>query len=151
MSFQERPGDSPHPRVPPQTPSRPSSHDPWARCGLSASPSTQQATQSRGQESTCGAWTADGSPRSQAGLGEKGLQHHWRFSCSLPWPKPLAAPRPWGVITEATSFGSCPATCPAALQGSVDPALKPSLAFAASYLQGRGGGDHIGSTSPPPV
>lgn len=36
-----------------------------------------------------------------------------------------------------------PATSPASLQGSVDPALNPSLAFETSHLQGRGDEDHI--------
>ena len=36
-----------------------------------------------------------------------------------------------------------PESSPAALQGSVDPALNPSLAFATSHLEGRGDEDHI--------
>uniref|UniRef100_A0A4W2IFS1 Apolipoprotein L3-like n=1 Tax=Bos indicus x Bos taurus TaxID=30522 RepID=A0A4W2IFS1_BOBOX len=28
------------------------------------------------------------------------------FSCSLPWPKPPPAPRPWGITTEAVSSSS---------------------------------------------
>ena len=48
----------------------------------------------------------------------------------------------WGITTEAVSSSSSqPPAQP--LQGSVDPALNPSLAFAASHLEGRGDEDHI--------
>ena len=61
------------------------------------------------------------SPLAQASSRSQTLGHHHR-SCFL-----------WLFL----------AVSPATLQGSVNPALNPSLAFAASHLEGRGDGDHI--------
>lgn len=61
------------------------------------------------------------SPLAQASSRSQTLGHHHR-SCFL-----------WLFL----------AISPATLQGSVDPALNPNLAFAASHLEGRGDEDHI--------
>ena len=142
MSFQERPGDSPHLGVCPQPPSRPSPQGAMTKV-LTSCLSPHQASDSgrRPAEHTRSMDSRWQSPR-PGRPGRGGPPASLDFSCSLPWPKPPPAPRHLGITTEAVSSSSSqPPAQP--LQGSVDPALNPSLAFAASHLEGRGDEDHI--------
>ena len=102
----------------------------------------QQVTQDGGWESARGARTTDGRPQGQAGLERRSSSITGASPALSLGPSLLPLPDA-GHHHRSCFLQLFPESSPAALQGSVDPALNPSLAFATSHLEGRDNGDHI--------